>query len=74
MSIDENDVCICDYCGEDFGEFDQETGNHPRCEELAALRAERDEYLKFIKYLRYLEEAEDANAIMWHIRKYEVKP
>ncbi len=42
--------------------------------ELAALRAERDEAVKFIKYLRYLEEAEDTNAVMWHIRKYEVKP
>lgn len=35
-------VYICDHCGKDAGEFDEATGNHPVCDELASLRAERD--------------------------------
>lgn len=39
MSITEDGIFICDFCGEDTGKFNQETGNHPQCEELSALRA-----------------------------------
>lgn len=31
-------VYVCDFCGEDTGKFDDETGNHPACTELAILR------------------------------------
>ena len=38
MGISENDIFVCDFCGEDTGKFNAETGNHVACEELAALR------------------------------------
>jgi hypothetical protein len=34
-----DDVCICDHCGSDHGEFDN-SGNHLTCAELSALRAQ----------------------------------
>ena len=37
--IIEPGIFKCDYCGEDQGEFLEETGNHAVCTELAALRA-----------------------------------
>jgi hypothetical protein len=39
MAITEEGYYVCDFCGEDNGKFDGETGNHPVCEENAALRA-----------------------------------
>lgn len=32
------EVFVCKYCGEDTGKFNEETGDHPQCTELAALR------------------------------------
>lgn len=40
MAITEDEFFVCDYCGEDTGQFNQQTGNHSVCEENAALRAE----------------------------------
>ena len=37
--ITEDGIFVCDFCGEDTGKFNQDTGNHPQCEELSALRA-----------------------------------
>jgi hypothetical protein len=39
MSVSEDGYFVCDICGDDTGRFNQETGNHPQCESLAALRA-----------------------------------
>lgn len=30
--------CKCDYCGDEFGEFDNATGNHTSCTEITKLR------------------------------------
>lgn len=38
MAITEDDIYVCDYCGEDTGKFDQDTGNHPVCIENAELK------------------------------------
>lgn len=43
-------------------------------DENATLRAERDEHAKLIEHLKYLEGLDDVNAVMWHIRNYQVKP
>ncbi len=37
--IDVNEICHCDFCDGDQGEFDAETGNHPICAEITALQA-----------------------------------
>jgi hypothetical protein len=39
--ITKDDICICDHCGGDQGEFD-ESGNHPICAELDETKRERD--------------------------------
>lgn len=39
MAITEEGIYVCDYCGEDVGRFDEETGNHNSCAKLFALRA-----------------------------------
>lgn len=52
MGITSDEIYVCDYCGEDNGKFDSDTGNHPVCAENAELRkqiqaltAERDALL-----------------------------
>ena len=41
MAISDDDgYFVCDYCGDDTGKFNAETGNHESCEELAKLRVE----------------------------------
>jgi hypothetical protein len=40
MAISDNGYLVCDYCGDDTGMFNDDTGNHPGCEEAARLRAE----------------------------------
>ena len=41
MAISDDDgYFVCDYCGDDTGKFNAETGNHESCEELAKLRIE----------------------------------
>ncbi len=53
MAITENDVFVCDYCGEDTGKFNQETGNHPPCEQVAALRARVEALEKFFNEVEW---------------------
>jgi CRISPR/Cas system Type II protein with McrA/HNH and RuvC-like nuclease domain len=38
MSISENGVYVCDYCGGDQGRFDSCDGNHLDCKEIASLK------------------------------------
>jgi len=54
MSINENDVFVCDFCGEDVGKFNQKTGNHPQCEELAILRAREQSLLTALRMAQEL--------------------
>lgn len=37
MTITDEGIFVCDYCGEDVGKFNEDTGNHPSCIELFAL-------------------------------------
>jgi hypothetical protein len=39
MSISDDEVYVCDYCGDDTGRFNSETGNHVACEQLSALQS-----------------------------------
>lgn len=38
MAITEEQVYVCDFCGDDNGLFNPETGNHRPCEELSELK------------------------------------
>lgn len=49
MGISEDDgYFVCDYCGEDTGKFNTETGNHWVCEENAELK-KRFRWVEFKK-------------------------
>jgi len=37
MAISEDGYFVCDYCGEDTGKFNSETGNHWICEKYKIL-------------------------------------
>jgi hypothetical protein len=39
MSITEEGYYVCDICGDDTGRFNDDTGNHWQCEEVAELRS-----------------------------------
>ena len=49
MAITEEGFFVCEYCSEDTGKFDQITGNHPQCAELARVKAERDEAVELLE-------------------------
>jgi hypothetical protein len=39
MSISVDEVYVCDFCGDDTGRFNSESGNHVACEQLSALQS-----------------------------------
>jgi hypothetical protein len=39
MSISDDEVYVCDFCGDDTGRFNSETGNHVSCEKVAELQS-----------------------------------
>jgi len=39
MSITDDEIYVCDFCGDDTGRFNSETGNHESCEKLSALQS-----------------------------------
>ena len=65
MAISDDDgYFVCDYCGDDTGKFNAETGNHESCEELAKLRIELSALRRVAEAARGVHEWLDENEFM----------
>ena len=64
---------VCDYCGDDKGEFLNATGNHPVCEENAALKNQNSHLQSTISQQSELIRELKTDSTYWY-KKYMLVP